>query len=86
MNLHFTFTNVHYVYYRFLPGFNNYTLIINTDSKYSQNVRISDHIPHLQDPLIVVLGSENSKIDPGLVSNLFQTDKLNYKTNGFVLF
>lgn len=53
--------------YRFLPGNENYTLIINMDS-ISQTISLSDQIPRLYGSLSVVIGSENSNFNPGLVN------------------
>jgi len=50
---------------RFLPGHENYTLIINMDRNYTQRVRLSDKISNLCDSLTVVVGSGNSNFDTG---------------------
>lgn len=56
-------------FYRFLPGHENYTLIINMDTNYTQRIRLSDKISNLCDSLTVVVGSVNSNFDTGLVHN-----------------
>lgn len=65
------FTNEFIKFSRFLPGHENYTLIINMDSNYTQRVRLSDKISNLCDSLTVVVGSVNSNFDTGLVHNYF---------------
>lgn len=62
---------VHKKYYRFLHGHENYTLMINMDTNYTQRVRLSDQISNLHDILTIVVGSENSNFNPGLVPNYF---------------
>ncbi|XP_001949423.2 maltase 1-like [Acyrthosiphon pisum] len=54
-----------FVLNRFLPGHENYTLIINMDTNYTQRVRLSDKISNLCDSLTVVVGSVNSNFDTG---------------------
>ncbi|CAI6365687.1 unnamed protein product [Macrosiphum euphorbiae] len=54
-----------FVLNRFLPGHENYTLIINMDTSYTQRVRLSDKISNLCDSLTVVVGSVNSNFDTG---------------------
>jgi hypothetical protein len=63
--------NIHKKYYRFFPGYENYTLLINMDTNYTQNVRLSDQISNLNDILTVVVGSGNSNFNTGLVPNNF---------------
>jgi len=42
------------------------------DTNYTQHLRLSDlQIPNLNDSLAVVVGSENSNFNPGLVPNNF---------------
>lgn len=55
-----------YCCHRFVPGNENYTLIINMGPS-SQTVCLSDQIPRLCGSLTVVIGSENSNFSPGLV-------------------
>ncbi|XP_026813423.1 maltase 2-like isoform X2 [Rhopalosiphum maidis] len=50
---------------RFLPGYENYTLMINMDTNYTQNVRLSDQISNLHATLTVVVGSGNSNFNTG---------------------
>lgn len=49
---------------RFLPGNENFTLVINMDSK-TQYVRLSDQILNLPSLLSVVAGSKTSNFDSG---------------------
>ncbi|XP_022175216.1 maltase 2-like [Myzus persicae] len=59
------FNDTVFVLNRFLPGHENYTLIINMDTNYTQHVRLSDQIQYLNYSLAVVVGSENSNFNPG---------------------
>lgn len=59
------FNDTVFVLSRFLPGHENYTLMINMDIKYTQHVRLSDQISNLKDSLIVVVGSGNSNFNNG---------------------
>ncbi|KAL4131502.1 hypothetical protein QTP88_008804 [Uroleucon formosanum] len=59
------FNDTVFVLNRFLPGYENYTLIINMDTNYTQHVRLSDQISNLNDSLAVIVGSENSNFNPG---------------------
>ncbi|VVC39721.1 Glycoside hydrolase superfamily,Glycosyl hydrolase, family 13, catalytic domain [Cinara cedri] len=61
----YIFNDTVYVLNRFLPGFNNYTLVINMNINCSKQVRLSDQIQDLQDTLTVVVGSENSNFNSG---------------------
>jgi len=54
-----------------LPNHENYTLMINMDTNYTQRVRLSDQISNLNDMLTIVVGSENSNFNSGLVPNYF---------------
>jgi len=62
---------MHKKYHRFLHGHENYTLVINMDTNYTQRVRLSDQISNLHDILTIVVGSENSNFNSGLVLNNF---------------
>ncbi|XP_022164151.1 maltase 1-like [Myzus persicae] len=59
------FNDTVFVLNRFLPGHENYTLLINMDTNYTQRVRLSDKISNLKDSLTVVVGSVNSNFDTG---------------------
>ncbi|XP_026806084.1 maltase 1-like [Rhopalosiphum maidis] len=59
------FNDAVFVLNRFLPGYENYTLIINMDKNYTQHVRLSDQISNLSDSLTIVVGSENSNFNTG---------------------
>ncbi|XP_025207346.1 maltase 2-like [Melanaphis sacchari] len=59
-----------FVLNRFLPGHENYTLVINMDRNFTQHVRLSDHISNLNENLTVVVGSGDSNFNTG---NLIST-------------
>jgi alpha-glucosidase len=59
------FNDTVFILNRFLPGHENYTLIINMDTNYTQRIRLSDKISNLCDSLTVVVGSVNSNFDTG---------------------
>lgn len=59
------FNDTVFVLTRFLPEHENYTLMINMDTNYTQRVRLSDQISNFHDILTIVVGSENSNLNPG---------------------
>ncbi|KAF0749361.1 maltase 2-like [Aphis craccivora] len=61
----------HKKYYRFLHGHENYTLMINMDTNYTQRVRLLDQISNSHNILTIVVGSGNSNFNSGLVLNNF---------------
>lgn len=63
--------NSHKKYYRFLHGHENYTLMINMDTNYTQRVRLLDQISNSHNILTIVVGSGNSNFNSGLVLNNF---------------
>lgn len=50
------------------------------DTNYTQHVRLSDQISNLNDSLAVIVGSENSNFNPGLVPNYYFA-KMNKKSS-----
>lgn len=50
------------------------------DTNYTQHVRLSDQISSLNDSLAVIIGSENSNFNPGLVPNYYFA-KMNKKSS-----
>ncbi|KAF0693230.1 maltase 2-like, partial [Aphis craccivora] len=57
--------NTVFVLTRFLHGHENYTLMINMDTNYTQRVRLLDQISNSHNILTIVVGSGNSNFNSG---------------------
>lgn len=67
------------MFYRFLSGNENYTLVINMDSK-QQHIKLSDQMKNLSCCLNVVFGSGNSNYYSGYALTLFGLPLINFGT------